>query len=148
MIRVPAWICNCGVRRNRAARQSSDFERPEDQIRMLAGFPEVGQLAFLRKALDDYDEALDIQLAALTRAWSAGDVEALDRIGLAPMRAQSTLMYRTIITERNARWAARLRELLNSPGKYFVAVGSLHLAGRESVQNILAREGVKLERVR
>lgn len=122
------------------------LESPEDQIRMLSGFPEEGQLSFLRKTLDDFDRA-PTDLSALIRAWASGDVDGIDKVGLEPMRTTSPGVYQTVIAQRNARWAERLGAMLKTKGRYLVAVGVLHLVGPDSVQNLLAAEGVRFERV-
>lgn len=122
------------------------LESPEDQIRMLSDFPEEGQLSFLRKTLDDFDRA-PTDLSVLIRAWASGDIDAIDKVGLEPMRKSSPGVYQTVIVRRNARWAERLRAMLKTKGRYFVAVGVLHLVGPDSVQNLLVTEGIRFERV-
>lgn len=55
---------------------------------------------------------------------------------------------RILLTERNVRWAAELKDRLSRPGVVFVAVGAGHLTGENSVQNLLTKHGIKVERVR
>lgn len=122
------------------------IETPEDQIRMLAGFPEDGQLAFLRSTLDDFDKA-PVEMDRLASAWAAGDADAVAAITLAPMRQRSERLYQTVIVERNQRWAARIEDMLAGSGTTFIAVGALHLAGDDSVQAMLAAKGISVVRV-
>lgn len=123
------------------------LESLADQIRMLSGFPEAGQLAFLRKTLDEFDAA-PVELERLTRAWNTGDVAAIDAISLAPLRETAPRVYQAVIVERNKRWAEELRTMLAGKEKYFIAVGAMHLAGPDSVQNLLAAQGIRAERLR
>ena len=48
---------------------------------------------------------------------------------------------------RNARWADWVAARMAQPGTVFVAVGAGHLAGKGSVQTLLAEKGLKAERV-
>jgi uncharacterized protein YbaP (TraB family) len=53
-----------------------------------------------------------------------------------------------MVTDRSARWAQWIEARLTRPGAVFVAVGAGHLGGKDSVQAVLARDGIKAERVR
>jgi len=121
----------------------SGFETPDEQIRMLAGFPEEGQVAFLRRALDAFDNApTDVDL--MVEAWAAGDVDALRAVAVDPLRA-TPLLYDALLVRRNTRWADQIQTLLEGSGTAFIAVGAMHLTGDDSVQAILVRRGVPVE---
>lgn len=121
------------------------LETPEQQVRMLAGFPEEGQIAFLKRTLDDFDKP-PVELDRLADAWAAGDVDAVADITLKPMRAGNERLYQSLIVERNQRWARQIADLLDGDGTVFIAVGALHLAGDDSVQAILRRDGIDVRR--
>jgi len=91
-------------------------------------------------------QKISIALAQLQDAWNRGDITAFDPM-LAQMRAQSPLSYDTMFVQRNAHWAHWIAERLRQPGVIFVAVGAGHLTGPDSVQNQLAAQGVKSERI-
>ncbi|MDZ4114319.1 MAG: TraB/GumN family protein [Brevundimonas sp.] len=120
----------------------SGFETPDEQIRMLSGFPEEGQLAYLRTALDDFGRA-QTEVDKLVEAWAAGDVEAIRRLAVDPMR-DTPLLYEALLVRRNTNWANQIEALLEGSGTVFIAVGALHLAGDDSVQEILAGRGVEV----
>ena len=61
---------------------------------------------------------------------------------LAGFEAKSPVAYRMLITDRNARWGQWIANRLDQPGTVFVAVGSGHLAGKDSVQQWLAARGI------
>lgn len=130
----------------RASLAIRGLETPADQIRMLSGFPEDGQLAFLRNTLDSFDQA-PTELGQLADAWTRGDIDRISDITLAPMKARSPTLYHTIIVDRNRRWAGQIAEMLEGSGTTFVAVGALHLAGADSVQRLLGERGVEVVRV-
>jgi hypothetical protein len=52
-----------------------------------------------------------------------------------------------LLTRRNARWAEWIDARLDRPGTVFLAVGAGHLAGRDSVQAMLEKRGIKAKRV-
>lgn len=122
------------------------LETLDQQVRLLAGFPEEGQLAYLLRSLDDfYDGAA--QLERLVEAWLAGDVVAIEQIGLRPMREVGERVYQALLVERNRAWADRISLILDDTGTAFISVGALHLVGEDSVQRMLEDRGLTVERV-
>lgn len=128
-----------------AGKPVTGLETIDHQVEILAGLPEEIQLAFLRSTLRDFDQATT-ELDALVAAWAAGDVETLERIGVDEMKAESQEVYDALLTRRNAEWADRIQTLLEGSGTTFIAVGSAHLAGEDSVQAMLERRGVAVTR--
>lgn len=129
-----------------AGKPISGLETMEEQIQMLAGMSEEGEMAFLRSVLEDYEKAT-VELDRLVAAWAAGDVEALEEIGVTPMREESEQFYQTLLVKRNANWAGQIDTLMEGEGVIFIAVGSAHLAGDDSVQALLEQRGYTVERV-
>lgn len=124
-----------------AGKPIEGFETPEDQIRMLSGFPEAGQLSFLRRTLNDFDNALVVP-DRVVAAWAAGDIETIDTLAVQPMRRDSEAVYRAVLVDRNTRWADQIETMLAGSGTAFIAVGVMHLTGDDSVQSILSVRGV------
>ena len=120
----------------------SGFETPDEQIRMLASFPEEGQLTYLRRSLDEFGAA-QTGVDRLVEAWAAGDVEAVRALAVDPMR-DTPLLYDVLLVRRNTNWADQIQTLLEGSGTVFIAVGALHLAGEDSVQQILLGRGVEV----
>ena len=129
-----------------AGKPVKGLETSEQQIRFFADMPPKLQLKFLHGALKDYGKVRK-ELATLVGYWDAGDVAAIARTADLKMRRQSPALYRLLITERNHRWAAQLKKILATPGTYFVAVGTAHLAGPDSVQKQLEKLGIKVDRL-
>ncbi|MBU1324460.1 MAG: TraB/GumN family protein [Alphaproteobacteria bacterium] len=133
------------ARAQAAGKPVKGLETLEEQIGILAGFPEEAQLTFLRQTLESYDEATT-QLDGLVAAWAAGDVAGIERLGVDEMAAEPVI-YDAMLTRRNANWAGQIETMLQGSGTAFIAVGSAHLAGDDSVQVFLGRRGVTVERV-
>jgi uncharacterized protein YbaP (TraB family) len=51
------------------------------------------------------------------------------------------------MTRRNAAWASWIEARLDQPGTLFMAVGAGHLAGRDSVQELLRARGLASTRI-
>ena len=135
------------ARAEAAGKPISGFETVDEQIRILAGFPEEAQLDFLRGTLKDYETAT-VQLDALVEAWAAGDVDAIESLGVEPMREGSEEIYQALLVRRNTNWADQIQTMLAGSGPVFIAVGAAHLAGDDSVQEILERRGVEVDDAR
>jgi uncharacterized protein YbaP (TraB family) len=122
-----------------------ELEGLEWQIRLFDNMPEVLQLAVLRSTLREIDNAPRV-LGPMLTAWSTGDDEGLARI-MDSYGDGSPLLRRLLLTNRNAAWARWIHDRLARPGTVFIAVGAAHLAGRDSVQAVLAAHGITAERV-
>lgn len=108
------------------------FETPQEQIAMLAAGPAPEQIAALRETLREMEDEPDA-FGALVRAWLAGDVTALDRETLEPIRKASPALFKRLVTDRNARWAQALAVRLKGQGRTVVVVGVGHLIGPGSL---------------
>lgn len=122
------------------------FETAEQQIKFLAELPPALQMDLLHNALDDYAKGPQ-QIKALVAAWQAGDVAAIARTVNTDMRKHYHHLYEVLLVERNRDWARQIAGLLKQQGTVFVAVGSAHLAGPDSLQHQLAKLGIDTERV-
>lgn len=79
-------------------------------------------------------------------AWKRGDNDGFAVI-LGNVRTQSPLAYKILFTDRNASWAGWIADRLAQPGTVFVAVGTGHLVGPDSVQRYLAARGIASARI-
>src|SRR5690242_2482787 len=122
------------------------LETAEEQIRFLADMPQAMQLALLRSTLRDTDRAA-VDLKAIIEAWKSGDEAALARLEIDLMRRETPELYQRLLVERNEAWAKRIAGMLQQPGTVFIAVGAAHLAGPDSVQAQLAKDGIGAQRL-
>ncbi len=114
------------------------LERFEDQLGALARIPVSQPVASA--------PAITVTLNDLLAAWTSGNMTAYSTM-LAGMEAKTPAAYRMLFAERNARWGQWIANRLDKPGTVFVAVGSGHLAGKDSVQEWLAARGIEATRV-
>jgi uncharacterized protein YbaP (TraB family) len=87
-----------------------------------------------------------VTMATLFDAWRSGDGGAFDRM-LAGLKTRAPTVYDSLIAQPNIRWARWISERLDRPGTVFVAVGTGHLTGSDSVQHILAARGIASARI-
>lgn len=118
-----------------AGRPRIALEKSGDQLRALDMLPPQLQARMLDETLDggDYDTTYE--------AWASGDLAAIDKVG------PSKELRPFLVTTANRRWADWIAARMGQKGKVLVAVGAGHLAGKESIPDLLKAKGLKVERV-
>jgi uncharacterized protein YbaP (TraB family) len=92
------------------------------------------------------DPAVAAFMRQLLAAWTHGDPRTFEAV-VGAIQAQSPQSYQLLFADRNASWANWIAGRLKQPGTVFVAVGTGHLVGRDSVQAQLAARGIASARV-
>ncbi|HEV2363088.1 MAG TPA: TraB/GumN family protein [Caulobacteraceae bacterium] len=138
-----------GVERQVAAELPSSmrrraFETASQQIAFLADMPMAEQSASLEQTLAE-DEAEPNLYEAIVRDWLAGDLPALEREALDPIRRQTPAVYERLIAARNRRWAATLSRRLSGRRAIVVIVGMDHMLGSDGLPALLRRRGFSVE---
>ena len=82
----------------------------------------------------------------MNKHWTSGDSEGMAKL-MNDMNDESPAMYKTLLTDRNANWAEWIDKRLDKPGVVFMGVGAGHLGGKDSVQDLLAKRGIKSARI-
>jgi uncharacterized protein YbaP (TraB family) len=85
-------------------------------------------------------------VGTMRNAWRRGDQSRFAAV-LGSVERDAPQAYRMMFADRNARWAAWVAERMSTPGTVFVAVGTGHLIGRDSVQALLTNYGYRAVRV-
>ncbi|WP_374396796.1 TraB/GumN family protein [Sphingopyxis sp.] len=127
------------------AKPVSGFETLTEQLGFFDTLPEVEQVSFLKSVVKDIDK-LGPQLDKMVLLWGKGDPDGLAVTMNESMEATPELA-KTLLFDRNARWADQIKTRMDKPGTVFVAVGAGHLAGEKSVQDYLAERGLKAQRI-
>lgn len=116
------------------------LESDQQQIQFLSNLSQEAQLFFLEDGLRAMIEEPDL-LNTLVKGWVSGDINQVDAVMLQSMQGQQEL-YATLLVNRNKRWAAQIKTIMDGAGKVFIAVGAAHLAGGNSVQYYLGDYGL------
>ncbi|WP_326525885.1 TraB/GumN family protein [Sphingomonas sp.] len=128
-----------------AGKPVSGLETAEQQIGFFDGMTAEAQLTFLKTTLDELPKGVQT-LDTMIVDWAKGDPDALARTMNEGLK-DSPEVAKTILYDRNARWATWIHERMKQPGTVFVAVGAGHLAGDNSVQAKLADYQLKATRI-
>jgi uncharacterized protein YbaP (TraB family) len=111
----------------------------------MGALPEAVQTQLLLEAIAPAKGGdLAAELGVGEADWVAGRSEALD---LEREEGFPPALFDVLVRRRNAAWTLWLEERLKKPGTLLFAVGAGHLAGRESVQAMLARRGLTVKRI-
>lgn len=122
------------------------LETQRAQIAMYDTLPLATQVAMLVRVLDGQAGAL-AGMERVAAAWQAGDVATLSAITAQDMATSGDRVQSALLGGRNDRWAATIAGWMRLPGTRFVAVGTGHLVGPDSVQERLRVRGVTVRRV-
>jgi uncharacterized protein YbaP (TraB family) len=128
-----------------AGKPIGELETNSEQLGFFDTLPEPAQRALLEGAIEDranMRQTFDAMLAA----WSRGDVRAIARSFNRDLAASPELKT-ALLSRRNANWSRWIEQRMAKPGSVLIAVGAGHLAGGESVLELLKRDGYKVERV-
>jgi uncharacterized protein YbaP (TraB family) len=130
---------------SRMKKQTKGFETLEQQLAMVTpeeqstGMDELGST--LGEAAHAGEER---KYRDLVKAWKTGDVRALEKIAVTGL-SKNPALKKSLLDDRNARWAIRLRMMLDTPHTFFVTVGAAHLAGNRGVPALLRAAGYSVE---
>lgn len=125
-------------------KQIHGLETLTDQLNALDSLPLARQGEFLLVSLD---EAADLSTEAdqLIGAWSRGDTAMLAKTLTEEFNGFPDL-YRSLVVDRNRKWADEISALLHDKQNYLIVVGALHLVGRDSVIELLRTHGFNATR--
>lgn len=128
-----------------AGKELRFLETGEQQLRFFADMSQDDQVEFLVASAEqivDNPQLLD----TLVDKWARGDVDAIGQIMADPDVMGSQHVYDVLIVERNANWTAQIEALMaDEAGTFLIAVGAGHLAGEDSVAEMLRARGYAVE---
>ncbi|HEX8469081.1 MAG TPA: TraB/GumN family protein [Allosphingosinicella sp.] len=128
-----------------AGKTVTGLETVEQQLGYFDTLSEAAQRALLLSVVEDSAETRT-QFKAMLDAWASGDLKGIERT-FDDETQMSPELKSALMSRRNAAWADWLERRMEKPGTVFVAVGAGHLAGRDSVQTMLKKKGLKAKRV-
>ena len=125
-----------------AGKSVDGLESFDFQLAMFAALPAPRAAAAPAKGGAGMGDVMQDMKAA----WKRGDSGHFATV-LGHVERQSPETYRRMFTERNARWAQWVARRMERPGVVFVAVGTGHLIGRDSLQQRLTEQGYAAVRI-
>ncbi len=133
-----------------AGKTICELETVEDQLAALSGLAFEIQLSLLVDELSAYDRVEDLldaqeeELRGLVADWAAGDIGGIAEL-TSPDAFGHPAAYEALLQRRNAAWTPKIVALLEQSGTVFIAVGAAHLAGPDSVIEMLRGRGYAVE---
>ncbi len=119
------------------------LETVDGQLTLFDTMPMPMQIVYLTSVAKQVDQVAD-GMNGMVDAWKRGDADKLAEL----MNAQidDPALAERLLYARNREWAKWVRARLATPGTVFMAVGAGHLAGQNSVQDYLAKDGIAVSR--
>jgi uncharacterized protein YbaP (TraB family) len=122
-----------------------ELESNLEQLTFFDQLPEQAQRELLEGAIEQAS-TVRTDFNDMLTAWVRGDVKAIARSFNRDLAASPELA-QALIKQRNANWSKWIEQRMAQPGAVMVAVGAGHLAGRDSVIDLLKREGYRVRRL-
>ena len=122
-----------------------ELESMEFQLGLFDTMPEPMQIAFLNATVAELPKSSEI-LDLMVASWVKGDPDALAEL-LNKSLMMTPELTKTLLTDRNANWADWIEKRLDQPGTIMIAVGAGHLAGANSVQEMLKAKKIAVLRI-
>ena len=121
------------------------LESNREQLSFFDALPETAQRALLEGAIEE-PKNMSKEFESMLGAWARGDVDAIAQTFNRDL-AVSPALKDALLRQRNANWSRWVQQRMATPGSVMVAVGAGHLAGSDSVVDMLKRSGYRVKRV-
>ena len=125
-------------------KQVQGLETAGSQLQRFDDLATATQDTMLRLSLSAADPRADFQ--AMLTAWLSGDLQALTAVSDKGMMADPALRA-ALLDAPNAQWAKVIAAHIRAGERPFIAIGSAHVLGEDSVLAHLARQGFIITRV-
>ena len=122
-----------------------ELESNVEQLGFFDKLPETAQRQLLEGAIDQSKDT-QVEFNQMLNAWARGDVKGIARTFDQDLAASPALA-QALIKTRNANWKSWIEQRMSQPGSIMVAVGAGHLAGKDSVIDLLKRDGYRVRRL-
>lgn len=140
------------IRRAHAAQKPViELESMEFQAQVLGGLDDEDGDALLQQTMDALQSGEAVrETEQMVRAWQDGDAETLVRIleQTANKDQGSRRMMKLLLDDRNPRMAEQMATAIQAGKKIFVTVGAGHIAGHNSITDLLQHQGYQLRQLR
>lgn len=136
------------VLRKRFLSDGKSIGELESNVEQLAFFDRLSEKAQRNLLEGAIEQPRDMskKFGGMLAAWARGDVPAIARSFNRDL-ADSPELKDALIKRRNANWSQWIERRMATPGTLMIAVGAGHLAGNDSLIEMLRREGLKVRRI-
>lgn len=127
-----------------------ELETVDQQVDSLERLSEQEQRLLVLQAVRLLGErGVKPYLDDMVEAWRTGDAGRLHRLSASGLddAGQGERLLAAMVAERNRAMTRRIAERLGKPGRGFVVVGAMHLAGPGSIPELLRAAGFPVKQV-
>lgn len=127
-----------------------ELESIEFQARVLGGLSDKDGDALLKQTLDGFlSGEMQRETDAMIATWKSGDSAALVKLlrEAASKDAGSKKIMKLLLDDRNIGMAQKISSMLASGTKLLVVVGAGHIAGLNSITDILQKQGLQVKQI-
>ena len=128
-----------------AGKPVDGLETAREQLMLFETLDAAAQRALLVRSAEEAGIAVK-EVGALAAAWGRGDIATLEKVINEDIDAIPAAR-KAILTDRNRRWSAWVKQRMGRPGTVLMAVGAGHLVGSDGVPTMLEAEGLPVTRV-
>ena len=128
-----------------AGKPVGQLETNAEQLGFFDLLPEAAQRSLLEGAIENPKTAT-ADFSQMLGGWAKGDVDAIAKTFNHDL-ADTPALREVLLDRRNANWSRWIEQRMAKPGVVFLAVGAGHLAGSDSVQSLLQRDGYRVRRI-
>jgi uncharacterized protein YbaP (TraB family) len=128
-----------------SGRPIGQLETNAQQLSFFDTLPQDAQRALLEGSIGA-PQSMGKDFSEMLRGWAAGDVQSIAATFNRDLSDSPALMD-ALLKRRNVNWSRWIEQRLAQPGTIFLAVGAGHLAGPDSVQALLERDGYRVKRL-
>ncbi len=100
----------------------------------------------VRETIDELRH-LEGKLDGIIRAWRAGDEKGIEAFSLSELKNYPEL-YQALMIDRNKRWMREIERVIGGSSPTMIIVGVAHLAGTDSVIDLLRKRGFSVEKMK
>ena len=122
-----------------------ELETNVEQLGFFDTLPEKAQRDLLEGAISAPQD-MTKEFNGMLSAWSRGDVKAIARAFNHDLASSPDLQL-ALIKRRNQNWTKWIQNRMRTPGSVLIAVGAGHLAGKDSVVEMLKKNGYRVRQV-
>jgi len=122
------------------------LETVEAQIDMLVGMGDGYENDFVRYSLNDMENS-EKEITAIVAEWRKGKARSTEA-AISEMRETWPVLYKTMLTDRNAAWMPRIEEYLAAGQNVFIIAGLAHMHGPDGLLRMLELSGCTIEQFR
>jgi len=124
-------------------RDTRYLETLDTQIALLVPTDPKLELDEFEADLREFRNQSD-EFDALIAAWSNGDLAAIDHLINGEFAAHPEAR-RALLDDRNHAWATKIEGWLGEHRTFFITVGAGHLVGKNSLGELLRKDGLQVE---